>query len=436
MTRASITPLAALVLLTGCSDPLLDPPAMASTSTSASTSALASSAAAGSGTMGSGAWVPPSAGCDIDLDGRGLLLTTTDFSTGALSIVDTQTKTVTADVALGTSDAIPFWHAGLAYIVHRYQFDFIDVLVPGATWNSAGQHNLESPITNAPNPHSIAFGPDGLAYVPLYATASIFILDLSLPPGLSFVGELDLTDFADPDGSPEPSLAVACGDTLLVSLQHLDTDNGFASLGGEELAVFDLETGSPRDLDPDLPGPQGIPLRGGWLKQVRRDPADPSDLTLLGLSTGIERIDLHEGTTSWLVPPAVFAAANLGHALLPVAFDLNQTGTRAYVAAYGPATGSDADCSKNVSDCFDQARLYVIDLDGETPTLEPFAGDYDVVERTLEVVGDELWFGSRRFGSPGLWIFDVRNDPPRLLKGFDQPLNTGLPPYSMTVTTP
>ena len=45
------------------------------------------------------------------------------------------------------------------------------------------------------------------------------------------------------------------------------------------------------------------------------------------------------------------------------------------------------------------------------------------------MIGDALWFGSRRAGEPGLWVFDVSTDPPTAADG---PLPTGLPPYSLT----
>ncbi len=414
------------LLLLACGEPLIEP-AVGANICESSTSPRES---------GERIWLPPNAGCELDLDGHSLLLSTTDGATGALTFIDTTTKTVALDVALGTSDAIPFWHQGRAYVVHRHQFDFIDVLVPGQVWTSVGQHNIETPAAAAPNPHSIAFGPDGLAYVPLFATDEVRILDLDKPPGASYVGELDLSEFADADGSPEPSLSLRCGDTLLVSLAHLDTREGFIPLGGEEFAVFDLETREPLDLEPATPGIQGLPLIGRGLKQLRRDPKDPSGLTLLGLSSGIERIDLHKGTTSWLVEPSVFADANLGHPHLPVAFDINTAGTRAYISAYAPADGDDVDCCVDLQSCFAQARLYSIDLDTPEADLVSFAQGYDIRERTLEVVGDELWFGSTRSGSPGLWVFDLTQETPSLLEGFEQPLFTGLPPYNMTLASP
>lgn len=375
-------------------------------------------------------WPQLEAPCALDPAPTGLLLTTTDFSTGALTHVDTTTRTVTPDVALGTPDAVPFWHAGRAYVVHRFQYDFVDVLRRDPSWSSMGQHDLADADVRAPNPQSIAFDADGLAYVPLFGPARIDVLDLTQPPGQSRVGAIDLSPIADADGSPEASLSVMCDQTLFVSAQRLDTEGGFIPVDHDILAAIDPTSGAVYDRDPDRDGTQGIELQGTWLKQLRRDPTDPEGLTLLGLTTGIERLDLRAGTSSWLVAPAAFETASIRHYQLPIAFDISSDGRVLVVAAYGPPPGDDVDCTADPGPCFDQARLFYAELDAPAPTLIPFADEFDAVERTLEIVGDEVWFGSRRSSAPGLFVFDLLTLPPVLLDG---PLSTGLPPYAMTV---
>ena len=95
---------------------------------------------------------------------------------------------------------------------------------------------------------------------------------------------------------------------------------------------------------------------------------------------------------------------------------MDDAGELAYLAAY------DAD--------FSQVRLYRVSLsEGGSPRVpEPFAEGFDSVERTLELVGTELWYGSTRSGAPGLWRFDASGEVPQRVAG---PLATGLPPYSM-----
>jgi hypothetical protein len=152
------------------------------------------------------------------------------------------------------------------------------------------------------------------------------------------------------------------------------------------------------------------------VRQLRRDPSDPQGLTLLGLSTGIERIELVSGRRRWVVAPDTMEQAGIGGRLQPQAFDVDDAGELAYVAAY------DSD--------FSQVRLWRVSLreDGTPAMPEPFAEGFDSVERTLELVGTSLWYGSTRAGAPGLWRFDVSGELPRREAG---PLATGLAPYSM-----
>jgi hypothetical protein len=358
----------------------------------------------------------------------GVLLTTTDFSTGAVTVVDARTREVMPDVALGTPDGIPYFAGGRALVVHRFQHDFVDVLDPARGFASVAQHALADDDTAAPNPRSVALGRDGLAYVPLFGPPRILVLDLSRPPGQSQIDAIDVSSFADEDCSPEASLAVACGDTMFVSLDRVATARGFVRAGGDALVAVDLAERTALDLDPDAEGAQGIETRGAWIKQLRLDPADPERVTLLALTDGIERIDLRDGAVSWAVTPEAFAAAGIVHYQLPLAFDVADG--LAWVAAYAPAAGEMPDCSADPAPCFRQVRLFRVGLDGAVPQVpEPFADGFDAAERTLEVIGDELWFGSSKKGAPGLWVFDLTTDPPGIADG---PLATGLPPYSLT----
>src|SRR5690606_547061 len=107
------------------------------------------------------------------------------------------------------------------------------------------------------------------------------------------------------------------------------------------------------DLEPRTPGVDGLPLLGGWVRQLRRDPSDPHGRTLLGLSIGIERVELDTGRREWAVTPEVMAMAGIEGRLQPQAFDVDERGAVAYVAAY------DAD--------FSQVQLYRVGLDGGEP---------------------------------------------------------------------
>jgi hypothetical protein len=342
-----------------------------------------------------------------------LLLTTTDFSTGAVSIVDLAAQAIERDVAGATVDSVPTWHDGLGILVNRYQFDSIARLDPERAWASAGVVPIESSCSTTPNPQAIAFDGEGLAYVSSLDVPELAVLDLDAPPSSARIGTIDLRAITDDDDNPDAGLVVACGDTLWVSVQRLDS--GYSYVGPDELVPIDLATQRVIDLDPARDGAQGILSRGAWIRQLRLDPTDPAGHRLLALSTGIERIDLAAGTTQWLVAPEAFAAARLGAPRQLQAFDIDAEARMAYVAAYDEPP--------------QQVQLYQVALDGSEPAVPvAFADGFDSVERTLELVDDRLWYGSTRRGAPGLWVFDVTQAPPAVVAG---PLDTGLPPYSL-----
>ncbi|MEM6292684.1 MAG: hypothetical protein AAGA54_15535 [Myxococcota bacterium] len=361
-----------------------------------------------------------------------LVLTTTDFATGAVTVVNAQTGAIEPDVAVASTDAIPYGREGRLAVVNRFGHDFIDELIPG-TWRSRGQFALSAPDAGAPNPHAIAFDDDGLAYVTLFGSAQLQVLDLQRPAAQARVDAIDLSVFADCDGRPEASTLVRCGDTLWAGIERLDVPGGFTRVDHDQLVAIDLVTRTPYDLDPDTPGGQGIVLQGAWLKQLRRDPADPNGTTVLGLTTGIERIDLQTGAVTWAVSDEAFAAAGVPHYQLPLAFALGPQGRYAYVAAYGPAPGSTVDCGADPGPCFEQARLFEVDLQAESPQLVPIFEGFQAVDRVVERTGDVLWVGSNAPGASGLYRFDISVHPAVLLDG---PHPTGLPPYSMTSFAP
>ncbi|MCB9713023.1 MAG: hypothetical protein H6712_04165 [Myxococcales bacterium] len=364
------------------------------------------------GSMVPPGWRAPVGACELDPAApRRLALTTTDFATGALTVVELADGSVEVDVAEGSTDAIPFAHDDALVLVHRHRIDRLDVL-DARSWSLRAQLALASDGPS-PNPHAVAFDARGLAHLTTFAEPTLRVLDPSLPPAEAERARIDLGPFADDDGNPEASLIVRCGDLMVVTIQRLDP--GYRPVGTDHLVVIDPALGEALDLDPDTTAADALPLLGAWVRQLRRDPADVGGRTLLALSTGIERVELDSGIRRWVVPPEAMEAAGIGDPFQPQAFDLADDGSVAYLAAY------DADYS--------QVRLYRVGLDGAAPEIpEPFAEGFDSAERTLELVGDHLWYGSRRLERPGLWRFDVSLDPPQLLDG---PISTGLPPYSM-----
>lgn len=360
-----------------------------------------------------GEWPAPDGPCQLGPAApTRLLLTTTDYSTGALTLVVPAAMEVIPDIAVGSTDAIPFMdpYTGRVVVVHRFGHDYLEVLTdPG--FSPRGQFPVHG--EGAPNPQSMAFLPNGDAWVTTLGSRWLRRFDFTQPGGEAEVDRVDLSAFADADGNPEASVIVACGSQTYVAVQRLDPS--FSPVDVDMLVALDRDTDLPIDLDAETAGGQGQPLLGTWLRQLRLDPTDPEGRTLLALTSGIERIDTRTGEVQWAVPHSVLADAGIDGFRLPQSFAVSADGRTAYLAAYR------AD--------FSEVRLFTVGLDGHQPqTPVAFADGMDSVERSLELVGDQLWYGSTRADAPGLWVFDVSGAAPTIVAG---PLPTGLPPYSM-----
>jgi hypothetical protein len=344
-----------------------------------------------------------------------LLVTTTDFATGGVSVIDLANFTATRDVAVGSTDAKPQFFNDIAFVLHRFGVDALDALDPADGFRLLAQRAIEAGDVVSPNPHALAVGPDGRGYVTLFGAPEIQVWDLRDPTKPALERGIDLTPLADADGNPEASEAVLCGGVLFVTVDRVDQRANLAPVDDvAQIAVVDVASGAVHDLDPDEPGAQPFALQGAWARQWRLDPSDPSGRTALILTTGVERLDLSAGTSEWAVAPERMQAAGITDRTLPQAFDLGPDPGEIYLAAYRPD--------------YSEVAIFRAALDSDAPLIELAAG-LQSVEQTLEVVGDTLYFGDRAHGASGLRAWDLRQDPPAPLPG--SPLDLGLAPYAL-----
>ncbi len=169
-----------------------------------------------------------------------LLLTTTDSSTGSLDIIDAATTTVLGDIQSETSDSIPYFANGTAYVVSRFGFDRLDVL-DGTSLTLQHQLSLSDTCAASVNPQSVAVRDDGIVFVPTYGDTDILVVDVTA----GRVGRRPMQQFADDDGIPELSLAITCGSVAFVSAQRLDRNNAFAPVDYEALVPVDMTSCQP-----------------------------------------------------------------------------------------------------------------------------------------------------------------------------------------------
>lgn len=332
--------------------------------------------------------------CTIDvLDPTRLAVITNDLMDPAsLHVVDLATGTLTPDLAPAPSDPALAWGDGKLIVLGRFGINTLDVY-DGPTLTPLATHAVALPGLADANPQALAFGPDGRAYLSLFASATLPVYDLDLPPADAMVGSLDLAAFADKDGSPEPGVAFTCGDIMFVAIQRLEE---FVPVDLSSLVAVDLTTGAVLDLDPTTDGPQALPLQGPWPKQVRLDPTDPTGHTVLVLTSGVERVDLSLGTSRWAVDPALLTAAGID-GYDPQAFTVAADGTSVHLLA------TDGD--------YPGAAVFHVGLDGLAPaTPHVLVDGLTSREKTLERTGTTLWVGDAAPDKPRLRRFDLTDD--------------------------
>ncbi|KIG16986.1 hypothetical protein DB30_03583 [Enhygromyxa salina] len=348
-----------------------------------------------------------------------LVVTSTDFNTGAVGLVDVQAHSVSPDLALASSDAVPIVDAGRVFVINRFGFDYIDELDPDDQlaliheWpiQAATPANQDAPA----NPHALALDLAGHAWVTLHGAPELQRFAFPTLHGARVHAELaaDLSSFSDDDGVPELSRVIGCGEHLFVSAERIDREQWIPA--AQTLLIPFRPGAAPAlfEFDAERPGPDGIRLLGVGVGPWRLDPGDASGTVIVLLNSGLERIDLAGGTSEWVVPEQVFA--ELGYDRLQLSgFDFDSTG-RAWISAATPDFASFA--------------LLRVDLSGPAPALVTEVEGLESVTGALEIVGDQAWFADTTIGASGLRVFDLSQSPVAELP--ESPLAVGLAPMNM-----
>jgi hypothetical protein len=322
------------------------------------------------------------------------LLTNNLMDPASVHVVDLATDELTAHIAPAPSDSALAWGDDKLVIIGRFGFNTLDVLEAG-TWKAKPTVSVAIDGLDDANPQALAFGPDGRAYLTAFASAQIPVYDLDLPPADARVDTVSLADFADRDGSPEPGVAFTCGNVLFVGIQRLVD---FTAVDLSYLVAVDTTTGQPIDADPQSEGDQAIALLGPWPKQVRLDPRDPTGHTVLVLTSGVERVDLSLGTSSWALDPTQLADAGID-GYDPIAFSVAADGASIHLLA------TDGD--------YPSAAVFHVGLDGQPPAApQKVLSKLVARDRAIERIGTQLWVGDATMNDTRLRRLDISQTPP------------------------
>ena len=337
-----------------------------------------------------------------------LLVLTSDFQTGSVSVVDADSAfTTRLDVTSIHSDAVARVHDGLLYVVNRLGGDNIQVIDPADGFRTVRQFSTGE----GSNPHDIAFAASDRAYVSRNGTASVLVID---PRDGSARGEISLAAFADGDGNPDMDRLLYMDPYLYVAIQRIDFGGAtYKPIPPSYLAVVDTRADTLVDMDSAIAGVQGIVLQG--LNPSAPMVADPLGLVIYVpesgeygvLDGGIEMVDPATGRSTGFLT----READLGGDLLDFAIPENGPGY---------ATISDASFVTSLVN-FDRAT------GAKIATVYQSSG-FELADLAVTPCG-QLVVCDRAYAAPGLRVFVAASGLP--WTGVAQPISTGLPPFEV-----
>lgn len=176
---------------------------------------------------------------------------TTDYTSGNFSTVDLDTMTASTNLGatgMAESDNAGATYNGRIYIINRGTPSNITVLdkeAPGVALNQFS-------TGNGTNPYAMAFNSDTEAYVCLYGSNDLLVVDPTATTD-QITQRIDLSAFmaaGDTDGFVEAGAMIKVNDYLFVALQR---QNNYAVENDALLVVIDTTTNTLVDTDASTP---------------------------------------------------------------------------------------------------------------------------------------------------------------------------------------
>ncbi len=331
------------------------------------------------------------------------VIVTTDFETGLLATVGVRPPhRVTHPTTPIHSDAVVRVAGERVYIVNRFLGDNLQVLDPAHGLATL----LQCSTGPGSNPHDVAVLAPDKAYVTRYDGKELWIVDPSAASCAGFLRDtVDLSPWGDADGIPEMDQMALVGDRLFVSLERLDRTRRFAPAGRSRLVVLDTASDTVVGVV-ELSGANafgdssGLPREPGSGKLVIDE---AGDIQRTG-DGGLERVDPFTLTAEGFFVTERDLGGNITDFVLV-------SPTKGYAIVLD-------DQLRNILLAFDPSERRVTRrLLTRTQYLPGIALAPDGI----------LWVADDGLPSPGIRLFDPRNDR-ELTRGA---IDVGLPPFSI-----
>lgn len=337
------------------------------------------------------------------------LVVTTDYESGAYSVVDVKGRQVQRNIAAVHSDlACRFDEVvGQPFIIERFGADAVDLIDPAQNWRIAKQYSVGA----GTNPQDIVAVSTDRAYVARLGDKALAVVH---PRNGALLDTVDLSAFADEDGIPDITRLHYRGGKVFALAARL---NNFRPTDKSSILVIDGPTGA---VDEEIPlsfvNPSG-PLRystavgrlvlietGGFSSRGGADEVD-----------GI--IEYFNPDTGELEGPVITSEA-LGGDIIDAVIVREDKG----YAIVERQNGED----------METALVRFNPMTGRADSTLAAALNFTYPFMELTPNGRELWLLDRTPQAPGIRIYDTKTDA--LLT--DTPIDTGLPPFMICFVEP
>ena len=305
------------------------------------------------------------------------------------------------------SDAVVRSYGRYVFVVNRLFADNVLVLDAGDGYRVLRQFSV---ATTGLNPRDVEMVGPARAYVTLYEDNTILVCN---PLTGAKLGDIDLSAFADGDGTVEMDQMVRVEDRVFVTLQNVDRRvSPWGITGKSTIIVIDTDTDTVVDADLDLPGVQGIALQGQnpyW--RLHFDPRRQRLFTVGAGSFqqrdgGLERIDpFRLRSEGFVVTETALGGELLDFALASDTIGwalINDASFNTCLVRFDPSTGTKIDDVR----CTSGFLLTDLELSRD----------------------GRLFVGDRTASNPGVRVYDALTG--QALAG---PISTGLPPFDFTL---
>ncbi|MFC1692955.1 hypothetical protein ACFL1R_05580 [Candidatus Latescibacterota bacterium] len=341
--------------------------------------------------------------------GGQIVMTTSDYSSGNTATYDTETGILTNDILPHHQDAYAVTDGRYLYIIEGFGKNSIIKVDPEPISEANVVYNYSvSGDGSETNPHDMVFL-DTKAYVLLNSSDKIWIVNPDASGEASFkTGEIDISGWADADGSPEAYMGFVYDGMVYVVCQMGDTTAWPVTYTSAVILKIDPVTDSIVDMDTETDDVQGIEL-------ILKNPQKASlvgSFLYLACSTydheknpqGVMSVDLKDPLNTQLI---LIDEQSLGGTLRGIdvftdnyglVYTLNESYNAGIPRIFNPQNGALGD------------NLPVPDSGGG-----------------LVLVDAKIYVGVRDFTNPGLYIVDKSTNT--LVA---EPLATTLPPYTIT----